>query len=241
MLKKVIFLMLMLSFTFLACEESFAVPNSESAISEPLSLGETYIDEYLANPDYNYQELNDGENWLEKLKRKVKQVVMKFLSWLLGDGRFETVAEVIFQALPYIAIVVLSGLLIWLVSKYEMYPNGDKKLALVQVSISDDEAIMERSDIQLLIDRAVAKGDFRSAVRYSYLQILKKMKEQSLIDWKIQKTNHEYVSELPEGGLKAGFAQVTRVYDYIWYGGFELDRSGFDAVRRSFNQVEKEL
>lgn len=241
MLKWVIFLLLLLSFSLLVCEEGFAVPVNESFIGEPLNLGDTYIDEYLANPDYNYQELNDGENWFEKLRRKVKQVVMKFLRWLLGDGRFDTAAEFIFQAIPYIGILVLSGLLIWLVSKYEMYPGGDKKLSPFQVGISDDEAIMERSDIQQLIEEAVARGDFRSAVRYSYLQLLKKMKEQTLIDWKIQKTNHEYVAELPEGGLKASFAQVTRVYDYIWYGGFELDRSGFDAVRRSFHQVEKEL
>ncbi|MGY6521882.1 MAG: DUF4129 domain-containing protein [Mongoliitalea sp.] len=227
--------------SILICVGGFAAPVSESAISKPLSLGDTYIDEYLANPDYNYQELNDGENWFEKLKRKVRQVISRFFGWLLGDGRFEHVAEFIFQALPYIAILVLSGLLIWLVSKYEMYPGGDKKLSPVQVGISDDQAIMERSDIQQLIEAAVAKGDYRSAVRYSYLQILKKMKEQTLIDWKIQKTNHEYVAELPDGGLKAGFAQVTRVYDYIWYGGFELDRSGFDAVLRSFHQVEKEL
>lgn len=208
---------------------------------KPLSFGEAYIEEYLSDESYQYVELDDGENWYEKLKRKINQAVNKFISWLIGDGKLGKFGNFIVQALPYIAVLLLSVLLLWVITKYEVYPTSDKKINKSKVGFTDDEAVMQRQDIQDLIEAAIAQGDFRLAVRYSYLSILKKMMEQSLIDWKIQKTNHDYIKELPEGMLKTGFTSITRIYDYIWYGGFELDQSSFDAVKRSFHQVEEAL
>lgn len=241
MLKKSLFLIGLYCVCFFFCKEGFVCYAENYENLEPFRFSEDFIESYRSNPDFQYSDPTIVENWLQKLERKFKQAINQFLRWIFGDAKYFKTVDFIFQALPYLAIIGISILLIWLIGKYDLYTGSDKKLLKSQVNFSDDAAIMERRDIHQLIEDAIANADYRSAVRYSYLSILKKMKEQSLIDWKIQKTNRDYLAELPEGTLRSDFARVTMVYDYIWYGGFELDRSGFEVVRRNFNQVEKKL
>ncbi len=216
-------------------------PDQSREAVQPMEFGDFYLEEYLSDPAYLYVEIDDGENWYEKLKRKINQAINRFFSWLIGEGKLGRFGEFLIQALPYLAILILSILLLWVVTKYEVYPTADKKTGAHTGNFPNDEEIIKRQDIQTLIDEAIANEDFRLAVRYSYLSVLKKMMDRSLIDWKIQKTNHDYIKELPEGTLRMGFVSITKAYDYIWYGGFEIDQAGFESIRKGFIKVEGQL
>lgn len=69
-----------------------------------------------------------------------------------------------------------------------------------------------------LIGAAETAGNYRLAVRLGYLQTLKQLTDQGLIRWQPDKTNHDYLFELPPGPLPDAFRELTRQFDYVWYG-----------------------
>jgi Domain of unknown function (DUF4129) len=76
-------------------------------------------------------------------------------------------------------------------------------------------------DFEALLTTAETAGNYRLAVRLGYLQVLKQLTDQGLIRWQPDKTNHDYLFELPAGPLPDAFRELTRQFDYVWYG--ELD------------------
>ena len=96
-------------------------------------------------------------------------------------------------------------------------------------------------DFDRLIDEAVAARNYRRAVRLLYLKTLKALAARHLIDWQRDKTNHEYLDELHQPALRHAFAELTRLFEYVWYGDFAVDEVAFGRVRRSFSQFDEQL
>ncbi len=73
-------------------------------------------------------------------------------------------------------------------------------------------------DFQTLLQEAETNGNHRLAVRLGYLEVLKQLTDQGLIRWQPDKTNHDYLYELPSGPLATAFRELTQQFDYVWYG-----------------------
>lgn len=96
-------------------------------------------------------------------------------------------------------------------------------------------------DFDALIREAVAARDYRGAVRLLYLKTLKALADHTLIDWQRDKTNHEYLSELRRPALRPAFAELTRLFEYVWYGDFAVDETVFGRMRQAFVRFEQQL
>jgi hypothetical protein len=101
-------------------------------------------------------------------------------------------------------------------------------------------------DFAQMIGQALGQGDFRLAVRLHYLQLLKQLTDQGLITWRNWKTNEDYAHEvaaLRNTDLRLGFNQATLVFDYVWYGHFEVDAQNYPSLKALFerfgNQITK--
>ena len=105
---------------------------------------------------------------------------------------------------------------------------------LPNVNLDEDEDIINNKDINLLIQHALTQKNYRLAIRYYYLLVLKNLSEKELIVWESQKTNTDYVRELSDGAIKNQLKTITRLYDFIWYGNFEINE-------KSYRQAEKEF
>ncbi|TGE23032.1 DUF4129 domain-containing protein [Hymenobacter metallicola] len=73
-------------------------------------------------------------------------------------------------------------------------------------------------DFSALLAEAEATGNYRLAVRLGYLQVLKQLTDQGLIQWQPEKTNHDYVHELGASSLRPPFRELTQQFEYVWYG-----------------------
>lgn len=96
-------------------------------------------------------------------------------------------------------------------------------------------------DFDRLIDEAVAARAYRRAVRLLYLKTLKALTTRNLIDWQRDKTNHEYIDELPQPTLRRAFAELTMLFEHVWYGDFAVDEAAFGRVRRSFIRFDEDV
>jgi len=91
------------------------------------------------------------------------------------------------------------------------------------------------------IERAVSQGNYRLAVRLFYLSSLKTLTDKNLIHWQPEKTNHAYLQELKDEGKKQLFSELTRQFEYVWYGEFKLSKERFADIKTSFEQFNSRL
>lgn len=100
---------------------------------------------------------------------------------------------------------------------------------------------LEAVDLLALIEEALAKHDYRRAVRLYYLKAIQELSARDLIHWQQNKTNHAYLGELATPALRPAFARLTFLFDYIWYGDFPVDAQALSQVRHAFDQLYQAL
>ncbi len=91
------------------------------------------------------------------------------------------------------------------------------------------------------IDKAAAAGNYRLAVRLMFLQLLKNMSERNIINYKQDKTNFDYLSEVHSTSWYQQFFKVTRNYEYSWYGKFDISEDAYQLIRKDFDQFKNQL
>jgi len=101
---------------------------------------------------------------------------------------------------------------------------------------------IENADINTLIQNAEKDNDFRLAIRYYYLLVLKTLSIKNFIKFEDDKTNAEYLNELNETPFNKKFAYASYLYNYIWYGEFPLNTNDYNKAKSNFvtllNQVK---
>lgn len=111
---------------------------------------------------------------------------------------------------------------------------------------ADEEDEVRTDDIfaipyQKEIDKAIAAGNYRLAVRLLFLRLLRRMTEKEIIRYTPDRTNFDYLLQVQQTPWYAPFFRLTRHYEYVWYGLFEIDRGKFDAIKDDFTNLERQL
>jgi hypothetical protein len=91
------------------------------------------------------------------------------------------------------------------------------------------------------LQQALKANDFRLAVRYSYMWFLQLLQQQQLIQYRTDKTNYDYYSELADSAYKQPFRVLTREYEYAWYGHYDLSEAAFNDYMQTFNSLKHKL
>ncbi|MBL7788201.1 MAG: hypothetical protein JNL75_00040 [Chitinophagales bacterium] len=92
-----------------------------------------------------------------------------------------------------------------------------------------------------LLTNAKRKNDYRLAIRFYYLWLLRKLSDKKVIQWDINKTNMDYLYEIKNKTLRERYSYHCYVYDYIWYGEFDMSETEFIKAEMSFNETFKSI
>jgi len=195
------------------------------------------IEEFRSDTDFNYTEYQETDNMWTQFKNWANQLWSKFIHWLFGVEKVTGFWAVLLRLLPYLIIISVLFLLGWLFMKVNPRDMLFEKQEAPQIMLSEDEDIIQNQDIQELINLALKEKNYRLAIRYYYLFILKKLSENELIDWESQKTNTDYIKEIRDDTIKSKFQNITRLYDFIWYGSFEVDEKSFQKAQQKFTSI----
>lgn len=101
----------------------------------------------------------------------------------------------------------------------------------------DFEQNISELDFDSLISEAVANKDYRLAVRFYYLYLLKKLDQFNVIDYDVQKTTFDYQLETEGSKYASDFSKATYYYTYIWYGEFPIDEVDFKKTSLVYNEL----
>ncbi|WP_165768175.1 DUF4129 domain-containing protein [Hymenobacter amundsenii] len=97
-------------------------------------------------------------------------------------------------------------------------------------------------DLDALLREAEDAHQYRLAVRLGYLRVLRQLSDRQLINWQPDKTNHDYLYELPPGPLPDAFRELTRQFEYVWYGEQDdLSATDYDRARTTREAFQRRL
>ncbi|MGL5891687.1 MAG: DUF4129 domain-containing protein [Bacteroidia bacterium] len=151
------------------------------------------------------------------------------------------------QALNYFLLALAVGLLVWgLIRALKSGSAG--RLFSGKTKGGDDEidASVEDVDIHSInyetqIAAARDRGDFRYAVRLWFLSTLKNFTDRELLNWKPEKTNMDYYYELSDNPIQKQFGDISRVYDYVWYGERAINAGDYERAEEQFRDLNRSL
>ena len=137
-------------------------------------------------------------------------------------------------------IAIFVGGLLWYLasSNIRIFRRTGKNLDTDTQEIAEDIFAI---DYPSQIAAAVEKGDHRTAVRLHYLSLLRALSDRQLIDYTQEKTNSDYLFQLSSSHHYKGFFNLTRIFDYVWYGEFQIGRSMYDRLNNEFEQFKAGL
>lgn len=100
---------------------------------------------------------------------------------------------------------------------------------------------LQYTDIKALIARAENERNYRLAIRYYYLLVLKQLTMHNFITYTEDKTNADYLDVLASQQFSQKFAYTSYIYNYAWYGKFSLDFTQYQVAKDQFVQLLKEV
>jgi hypothetical protein len=109
-----------------------------------------------------------------------------------------------------------------------------KKSDSIEIYAQDIEQNIFQIDFEQFIKEAIQKKQYRWAIRYYYLLTLKNLAQKNIIDWHPEKTNNDYFLEIKQPDVQKQFSYVSYLYNYCWYGEFDISENEFLAGEKSY-------
>lgn len=100
---------------------------------------------------------------------------------------------------------------------------------------------IHKIDFEKEIKNAIKNQNFRLATRFLYLKLLKVLNEIEYISWQPGKTNSSYQYELEDTNISNSFKRLSGIYEYSWYGHFELNQAEFEQLSGKFESIFSSL
>ncbi|RKH52609.1 DUF4129 domain-containing protein [Corallococcus aberystwythensis] len=172
--------------------------------------------------------------WLKELfKRNDPQPRSRDTALPLSGG---AAANVLVVALVALTLAVL-GVVVVSVLRRKRENSGPA----LEVRTLDAAALADKPDHALsrppegwahLADALAAKGEYREAVRNLYLALLSRLHRDGAIHYDETLSNWDYLRAFrgrPE--VKAPFRELTRRFDFAWYGNLPVGAAGYTEFR----------
>jgi hypothetical protein len=120
-----------------------------------------------------------------------------------------------------------------------LFAAGDRSGDPANEALSE-QGLLE-ADWESLLRQALSEGETRSAVRYAYLRLLQLLQEHGLIAYRPDKTNMDYYRELADKPQRQPFRNLTRQYEWAWYGQVLPDEAAMNGYLQTFHQLKQSI
>ncbi|MGX5685197.1 DUF4129 domain-containing protein [Chryseobacterium cucumeris] len=206
-------------------------PVSENEVY-PKTFKENIPSRYKGN-EFDYSVSKPRESFFQKLMRKINQIIQG----IFGDTALTKSAELTTILIRLFAIILV-GFLLYFIIRYIMGKDGNfifgKKNKKLDLNVQELHENIHEINFPESIAKFELAGDYRSAVRYQFLFILKKLSDKKLINWNPEKTNKDYTAELKAAHLKNDFSDLSYIFDYVWYGEFSIDEENYRKFKNQY-------
>lgn len=145
------------------------------------------------------------------------------------------------SSIIYVVIIVIVLVAVaFLVQKLVFQGNANSKInktysasELIEEELK--ESPIEEWPLQKLLTKYKQEGNVRHVIRIYYLMTLQSLNQAQYIQWERNKTNDHYLMELVNRPEYASFAQLSHIFNYVWYGEYALDHKQYAKACETFD------
>ena len=199
-----------------------------TATTDTLTCDTARLARWLDDPDYAYARglLTAGEGPLARLRRWLGEHLAEWFDWTLNDAQLNWM----FVAVAVVCVLLLA----WFV--WRKHPGLFRSVGRNATPVAADEDTIYGIDFATETERAVARGDYHTAVRYTYLHTLKRLDDAHRISWQPYKAPNEYIYELRDADTDA-FRRLTNAFLRVRYGNHVPTRAFYEETARLADAV----
>ena len=205
-------------------------------------------------PDSTIGQLKSSKDFwyipaIEKLERRIKtdsafrDSLIKATSGEFRDDQQNFTQQPWFNTLLwYIFIGIFLAALVYFLIQNKINLFSKRSLTLAnETDNSDEYADIFHRPYDELLRKAENEENYRGAVRFLYLQTLKLLSDTGTIQYKADYTNQQYVQQLSGSDLYDNFFTVTRHYEFVWYGNFDVTKRLYEKVKHDFHILQNKI
>lgn len=193
-------------------------------------------------------------HYLDSLLRKQKDLRTDTVSINEKTGRINRVR--LHQRSPSSINVILNSwplkIFFWLLAiifiifiSYKVFFKNEIFASRKKVpAATGEEALLELNEISAydtFIAQAEKNEELNLATRYLFLKTLKSLSDRGFINFTTDKTNKEYLKEMEQHHYYAEFRELTRDYEYVWYGKYLITKQKYQKLKEEFNFFNKKV
>lgn len=145
-----------------------------------------------------------------------------------------------------IIVLVVLVLVVLIFQKLIFQGNANSKISssftaseLIEEELKD--APIEEWPLQKLLTKYKQEQNVRHVVRIYYLMTLQSLHQAQYIQWEKNKTNDHYLMELVNKSEYTAFAQLSHIFNYVWYGEYSLDTKQYSKACEAFDSFIRPL
>ncbi len=205
--------------------------NSTVALRIP---GRQELDRIRNNKDFQYEKkLVTGNTAADILSRWFDRLNRHFFSRI-----FSKEAQPFWRVFPFIIMAAALAIVVIALRRGDFFGLFlRKKASTGELSYYTEENIYE-IDFDVMIKKFMENNEYRMALRYRFLKSLRNLSEKGVIVWKNEKTNRDYAKELSLQPVRSSFSELVNIFEYVWYGNFEIDKNFLDRMNERFRSFD---
>lgn len=193
--------------------------------------------ESYTNDNYHYEDPDDSEKFdyyekpYEKSQYKPKtKIKPKIKAPNIGTGGL----SILQGLLIVIGVILVAFLVYYLFMRFREDGSG------AMVTIDFDEMTpseIPKTELERRLDAALAKGDYREAIRIYFIFIIKDLSNNNWIKWEKKKTNISYLMEMRSRPQYELFNKSVSIFEVVWYGNYTIDKESFNQIEPTFKNL----
>ena len=203
-----------------------AVSGINLAHAQERSFNQDRLESLKKTRTYDYDRtIERSQSWLGKVLEKIAEFFESTLGSIVGYG------------ILIAAVVIIVYLLL------KSAPGGffKKSDSIVNAVVLDETEDIQEIDLKGLLAQALKEENYRFAIRFLYLIILKDLDKQGILKWSKDKTNRDYLYEIEDDVFRNKLSELTRLFEYAWYGEIDILKQHFEQVKPSFDGFSEDI
>lgn len=200
-----------------------------------LSLTYSHADKPKEFSRETWEEQREDLSWDAREKREEEREGFRLPTFSSGLGLSQLAKEVI--TLVFIFLVFF--ILFLFVQKMINTPKNEKKKHApsgAQLRLPDEAGLLQ-GDFEAEMRNALAKEDYKEALRAAYLLGMQHFVLQKAIRWKRSKTNTLYLRELPGAEWKSTIRPLMQAFERTFYAEYPFTAEAWAQIPPQITQI----
>lgn len=190
------------------------------------SINPKSVDYFKNKQNYDYSVVKNKTLW-EEIQFYLRQLINTIIHKL----------GILWEIRYFLLLLLILAVTILILKKSNIdifRPNP--KVATVVIS---DNVNPNTIDWDKAISKAIKNKDYKIAIRYQFLAVLKYLNQNNWIIWKAEKTNYDYIREIKDSKMQQHFLQLSNLYEVAWYGDYPITEIDYQQINQNYKQFNQ--